>query len=1041
MRRSALALRFAAFAALTAIVLLLAPYALGVEPERLPLLATAALGAVALAFAAQVLIARPLNDRLRRGREVMARLAGGDLYLGPKAQDADLVRLVTSLRRALREVQHVAQNVQLVGGEVVAECKELLSAARRQMTAVDHALDAAQASGENLAKGRLRVDSVEAFAHDASESLTQMTERMTSVSRALESLDQAALTNREAVSQMTAGLESIASETVELASLAGETDLFVTDVVERIASVRTRASETGDLARAVARTAEAGETLVAQFVEGVRTVDDSVRRATEIVQSLGKSSEEIGRIVDVIQEVADQTKLLSLNAAIIAAQAGEYGQPFSVVAGEIRGLAERTAGSTREIAALIARVRGDVEGAVAVVSEGHARARAGLAHGDVMARALGAIRETAHRASAAVDLTLSESSTLSEQGKQVSEASRVVAERVAQVGQAAAAQARSGKGVGEKTVEMSRRASDARAETQGQAQMARHLTEAVSRVSAAVQDLRASNAALARGDNDITAAILQVREDASRVTTVADGMFRTAGELSRGVEGLEGEAFRFRIPPPRRGGLLRVGLSCPQLLEATRRLDPLYVTDLQFAEPVFPFYSTLVRAGAGTHVAPDLAESWDVDVGGRRYRFRLRSGVRFHDGAPFNAGEVKRCFERFLAPGEAAPAASIFRDVEGAAAYADGQASDVKGMVAVSDLELDIQLREPRAFFLNQLCLPVTAISRRTASGVPQGTGPFRLASMDGERLLLERYDAYHGPHLTFVDRVEVRYTYADGVSVVRACRDGEVDLAPVVRRDEFDRVPEVDALNLVGGHSLSIFFVGFNCKAAPFSDVRVRRAVRAALNVRDAVVRFHAGAELARSVLPPELLGVDLGLSIDADPAAARDLLHQAGFPNGIDVAITVPSPKRDDENECLFSLFGEAGLRLRVEELPAGVFWQRVRTGELKFFRAGWAGDYPDPDAFLSYLGHSRIQGLVNFGYENAEYDRLCDEARISLDPEVRRALYERAIRILHDDVPFVPLFHERAFAVCRPGIEGVRVNLTSPRVRLEDTWLSDE
>ena len=99
-------------------------------------------------------------------------------------------------------------------------------------------------------------------------------------------------------------------------------------------------------------------------------IDDTVQRAAELVDELGVHQPEIGRVVDVIQEIADQTNLLALNAAIIASQAGESGKAFAVVAAEVRNLAERTARSTREIGQQVKGVRDGVERAVALVTDG-----------------------------------------------------------------------------------------------------------------------------------------------------------------------------------------------------------------------------------------------------------------------------------------------------------------------------------------------------------------------------------------------------------------------------------------------------------------------------------------------------------------------------------------------------------------------------------------------------------------------------------------------------------------------------------------------
>ena len=119
-----------------------------------------------------------------------------------------------------------------------------------------------------------------------------------------------------------------------------------------------------------------GGKVVGETIEGMKRIADVVNKSAETVKELGKSSDQIGEIIGVIDDIADQTNLLALNAAIEAARAGEQGRGFAVVADEVRKLAERTTKATKEIAGMIKKIQSDTTGAVQSMEAGHEGGRA-----------------------------------------------------------------------------------------------------------------------------------------------------------------------------------------------------------------------------------------------------------------------------------------------------------------------------------------------------------------------------------------------------------------------------------------------------------------------------------------------------------------------------------------------------------------------------------------------------------------------------------------------------------------------------------------
>ncbi len=978
------------------------------------------------------------NRAARRGR-LLSSLAQGDLSVAPTEEmdgREELARLIQSLRRALAQVQRVTANMHRTCRDVGEQSKSLLDAARRQGSAVDRSLAAVAGMGESLQAAGKRVGQLERFAQDTTGALTDMTERIEQVATALTTLNEFAQKTSELVQQMSERISGIAASSDALVRFTSEAENFVAAVEGGIDSVRRRANETGDLAREVTATAERGEQLVQESVTGMYRIEETVRRAAEIVDSLGTRSLEIGRIVDVIQEIADQTNLLALNAAIIASQSGESGRAFGVVADEIRNLAERTARSTREIGQMVKTVRDAVETAVSLVKEGRAQATSGVHLGDRAAGALKEIRNITQRTFAAVEATVAETERLEAQGRHVVEASRRVARRVDEVTRAAVEQALKGRELVKQTQEMARIAQTASEKAEGQARTGRELSDSVLRLTAAIDEIRSAHQVLTRGDVAISEEVAAVREDARKVIRIGDGLSRTVDQLGHEADGLEQEVFRFKLPAPRRGGVLRIGIHEPEMLESTRMLDPIFTMALQHVEITANLYSGLLRSEDGI-ILPDLAEKWEADPSARRYRFHLRRGVSFHDGVAFTARDCKLHYERLLDPRLGSSDSWVLAEVEGARAYMNGEAREVVGIEVLDDYTLEVRLQEPKAFFLHLLTLPATGIARVDASGRRYGCGPFRLLEAEPHRIVLERNARYWRPDLPYLERLEF-YQYRDRASALERLKANEVDLVTGLYAEHvetgFDR--EV----IIAGNTPSVWFLGFSLRERPFDDVRVRQAIRAGLDITGLVERFHPGARVARTLTPAGLLpGPDDLPAPQTDLALAKRLLAEAGVAR---VRMTLhypPGRGTEAEDQVLFRPLLEAGLlELSYVQLGKHEYWQMQREGRIPAFRAGWIADYPDPDNFLHFLLNSNAQTVYQMGYRNEEIDRLTAEARVSIDPELRLQLYRKAEQLAHADCPLIPLYYERIYAAVSPTVQNMRLQQTPPQVRFETLWL---
>jgi ABC-type oligopeptide transport system substrate-binding subunit len=323
------------------------------------------------------------------------------------------------------------------------------------------------------------------------------------------------------------------------------------------------------------------------------------------------------------------------------------------------------------------------------------------------------------------------------------------------------------------------------------------------------------------------------------------------------------------------------------------------------------------------------------------------------------------------------------------------------------------------------------------ASGKFLGAGPYRPVTIDSTGVVLERHPTYFRSDRPLVDRLEFVF-HPDRRTALERLRAGELDVVSGLYAEHV-RDAKVDPQQVIAGSQPSCWFMGFQVHTPPFDDVRVRLGIRAGLDVAGMVERYHPGAKVASTLTPPTLLTGELPPPPRTNVALARELLRDAGV-GRLRLELAYP-PGRNTEAEdgVLFRPLIDAGLvEVTHIEIDPTDFWQRAREGRLPAFRAGWIADYPDADNFLHFLLHSAAQTVYGLGFRSAELDRLTTEARVSIDPELRMSLYRAAERIVTQECPVIPLYHERIYAAASPRVQGLRLHSTPPQVRFDELWL---
>jgi peptide/nickel transport system substrate-binding protein len=465
-------------------------------------------------------------------------------------------------------------------------------------------------------------------------------------------------------------------------------------------------------------------------------------------------------------------------------------------------------------------------------------------------------------------------------------------------------------------------------------------------------------------------------------------------------------------------------------------LDPPQVTDLNSLRVSRRIVETLVTfAEESTQIVPGLAESWTISKDGLTYTFKLRKGIKFHDGTPLDAKAVAFSIERQFNPEH--PANKL-----GKYPFAGYFFGNVKAVEPMDDLTVRFVLKEPRASFLAVLTAGAASIVSPTAvmkwgadyALNPIGTGPFRYVSWQrGQQVVLEKNPGYwRGP--VKIDRVIFRPIVEDQARLTELLT-GAVDMIVGVPPDFVDQLEgsgKATLLKQVGAH---VWYLGINNQKKPFDDKRVRQALNYAVN-KDAIVKDvlkGTGSPSSGPVLPGTW-GADTALkAYPYDPARAKKLLAEAGYPNGFSTTMWVPESGSGMQSPVAMATVMQSNLKavgvtVTLQTMEWGAYLAKLRSKEQDLFALSWMAGSEDPDMVMYPLLHSSQwtpNGPNRALYKNDKFDELLAQARQTTDQPKRAALYREAQKILVEDAPWVFVDHEVQIAAMSKRVQGFKLH----------------
>lgn len=480
------------------------------------------------------------------------------------------------------------------------------------------------------------------------------------------------------------------------------------------------------------------------------------------------------------------------------------------------------------------------------------------------------------------------------------------------------------------------------------------------------------------------------------------------------------------------GGILQIPIT-----GLLYKLDPSLAGTVEDAEVLPSIFETLTRDLGGARISPWLAASFTSEQGGKRFRFRLRDDVRFHDGRKVTARDVRYSFERLLLNSENVNSRYIYSSIRGAKALLNGELSDLAGFRIHSDEEFTIELEEPMSFFPALLSYHASAVVPEGSDKFGTswqdgsvGTGPFRVVKFEpGVRLELERNKTYWRSGYPKCEGVTFSFG-ASPTEILSQFRVGRFSIASDLLPGDAEalrREPEFAS----GYHEiprLTTYYLIFNVHRGPLKDKRLRKTLAASIDVAS-IVRQTLGriAVPAQGLIPPGLLGHD---SSYTTTFTHDSNVTGAGKQDGAIELTAVVNPVFIGEyaaftHEIARSLH-EHNVTVRIVNKTMEEWQDAVANGSVDLVLGRWVGDYPDADTFASILATK--EGLLGTVCGLAEVDRLIARGRSETSPAARHAVYRQIEEIIVRERPMLPLFHEQAYRFARPEVEGMSLTYDS-------------
>lgn len=456
---------------------------------------------------------------------------------------------------------------------------------------------------------------------------------------------------------------------------------------------------------------------------------------------------------------------------------------------------------------------------------------------------------------------------------------------------------------------------------------------------------------------------------------------------------------------PTTGGIVRTTINSDP-----DHLDPHLSAAVDTDTMMNNVFEGLIGFNATGEFIPRLASDYTVSEDGLIYTFFLRPGVTFHNGQPLTADDVIYSYTRLSGLGEEPALSSKF--------------ATVTSIEKVDEQTVKFVLSSPTSSFLTACTEAVIPADYTDQQTKPIGTGPFMFTSYTpGQQLVLDRNPNYYDEsRMAKIDTVAFQIM-SDPSSILLGLKSGDLDIAQI---DSINVQVLENDFDIISFPQNMVQVLALNNKVAPFDDVRVRQAISLAVDqdlIISGVVDNFGSKVYSHGSPVLDFWYNDFGGNdpYPYDTTKSKALLTEAGYPNGFEATIKVPSnyPVHIDTAQVIADMLKQVGITLNIELIEWGQWLETVYTNaDYEATIIALAGKLDPHDTYIRYTnGYEK-----NFyNYSNPAYDELINKASSESDFAIRAALYKQAQALLSQDAAAVYIMDPHLILASKPTLKG--------------------